>query len=97
MDVHSMGLASWVCETPLLGRAQHRLGVNTVWIESQAVNCPVARRPVKAPVACHSRLTDVRKRAQRWRNRAVVDDMLSDAKLKQWHARERIGEIGVLS
>ena len=92
-----MSLSCRIRKDPLLSCSQRRPGINTVGVEPQAVDRPMASCPVKAPVACHSRLTDVRKRAQRWRNRAVVDDMLSDAKLKQWHARERIGEIGVLS
>ena len=51
---------------------------------------------IKAPVARHGGLTDIRQRAQRRRNRAVVDEMLSDSELKQLQTRERVREIKVL-
>ncbi len=85
MNVYRVWLAGWVCENPLLSRAQHRPGINTVWIESQAVNCPVVCRPIKAPVARHSGLPDIWHGAEGWRDRAVIDDVLRDTELKQLH------------
>jgi hypothetical protein len=52
---------------------------------------------IKAPVARDRGFSDIWQRAQRWRNRAVIDEMLSDAELKQWRTREQIREIDGLS
>ena len=82
VNVHGMGLVGRICEGPLLSGAQRWLGVDTVRIESQAVDRPMPRGLIKAPVARHRRLTDIRQGAQRWWDRAVIDEVLSDAELK---------------
>ena len=97
VNVHGMRLSRRVGKDPLLSSAKDGPGVDAIWIEPQAVNRPVARRLVKAPVARHRGLADIWQRAQHWRDRAVVDEVLSDTELKQRYTREQIREIDVLS
>src|SRR4029450_6550637 len=56
----------------------------------------MAGRPIKGPGARDRGFADVWQRAQRWRNRAVVDQVLGNSKLKQLHSRKRICQIDVL-
>ena len=48
MDVDHVGRPGWICEDPLLGRAQYRPGVDPVWIKSQIVDRPPAGSLIKA-------------------------------------------------
>ena len=68
VNMYGMGLAGRICEDPLLGSAQRWLGVNTVRIESQAVNRPMPRCLIKAPIARYRGLTDIWHGAQGWRD-----------------------------
>jgi len=86
MDMHCVCLSCRICKHPLFSCSQHRPGINTVGIESQSIDRPVAACLVKAPVSRHSWLTDVRKGAERSRNSfsAHIDDhesLLAD----YWH------------
>ena len=97
MNMYGMHLSGRICEDPFLGGSQRWLGVNTVRIESQAVNRPMPRCLIKAPIARYRGLPDIWQGAEGWRDRAVVDDVLSNTELKQRHTREHIREIKVLS
>src|SRR4029077_7312930 len=97
VDVHSVRLCRRVRKDPLLSSAKDRLGVDSVGIEPLPIDRPVACCLIKAPVTRHGGFSDIWQRAERWRNRAVIDEMLSNAKLKQWRTRQQIREIDVLS
>ena len=97
VNVHGMGLVGRICEDPLLGGAQRWLGVNTVGIEPLPVDRPMPRCLIKAPIARYRGLPDIWHRKEGWRDRAVVDDVLSNTELKQQHTGEHIREIEVLS
>ena len=66
MNMHGMHLSGGICEDPLLGSAQSGLGVNTVRIESQAVNRPMPRCLIKAPISRYRGLTDIWHGAEGW-------------------------------
>ena len=97
VNMHGMGLVGRICEDPFLGGAQRGLGVDTVRIESQAINRPMPRCLIKAPIARYRGLPDIWHRSEGWRDRAVVDDVLSNTELKQRHTSEHIREIKGLS
>ena len=97
VNVHCMGLVGRICEDPLLGGAQRWLGVDTVGIEPLPVDRPMPRCLIKAPITRDRGLPDIWHRKEGWRDRAVVDDVLSNTELKQRHTAEHIREIEVLS
>ena len=68
VNMYGMGLAGRICEDPFLGGTQRGLCVDTVRIESQAVNRPMPRCLIKAPIARHGRLTYICQGSQHWRN-----------------------------
>ena len=43
MDMHRVRLSRGIREHPLFSRAEHWPGIDTVWIESESVDCPVTR------------------------------------------------------
>ena len=90
MNVHRMWPACRICEDPFLGGAKDGSGIDPVWIVPQPIDRPMVRGPVEAPRTGHRRLADIRQRTQRWRDRAVVGQLLVDSELEQLLATERV-------